>query len=223
MSVEITTEKPRTDPALNRGREIHFDWNQLHRRLEASDTALQRRLTPSAEERQKILHARARLLAGSGKAEAKSPRQSLEVVEFILGPEHYGLESSYIREIHPLTEFTPLPCTPAFVLGLVNVRGQILSIIDIKKLFDLPAKGLTDLNKVIVVHADHMELGILADVILGVRSITLEELQPALPTLTGIREEYLKGITRDPMVVLDAAKILADEKILVNDEVDTTI
>lgn len=222
MSVEITTQELGTNPALDTRRNLHFDWNQLRRRLEASHTALQRRLTPSAEEKKKILHARACLLAGGGKADAKSPRQSLEVVEFILGPEHYALESSYIREIHPLSEFTPLPCTPAFVLGLVNVRGQILSIIDIKKLFDLPAKGLTDLNKVIVVHADHMELGILADAILGVRSIPLEELQPALPTMTGIREEYLKGITRDPMVVLDTAKILVDEKILVNDGVDTT-
>lgn len=222
MSVEITTEEPGTAPAFNPGRKIHFDWNQLHRRLEASHTSLQRRLTPSAEERQRILGARARSLAGGGKAEVKSPRQSLEVVEFILGSERYALESSYIREIHPLTEFTPLPCTPAFVLGLVNVRGQILSIIDVKKLFELPEKGLTDLNKVIIVHADQMELGILADAILGVRYIPLEELQPALPTLTGIREEYLKGITRDPMVVLDAAKILADEKILVNDGVDAT-
>jgi purine-binding chemotaxis protein CheW len=143
-------------------------------------------------------------------------------VEFVLGPEHYGIESSHIREIHPLSEFTPLPCTPPFVLGLVNVRGQILSIINIKKLFDLPEKGLTDLNKIIIVHANHMELGILADAILGVRSITVEELQPALPTLTGIRAEYLKGITKDPLAVLDIEKILSDEKILVNDGVDTT-
>ena len=67
-----------------------------------------------------------------------------------------------------------------------------------------------------------MELGILADAILGVRSITVEELQPALPTLTGIRAEYLKGITKDPLAVLDIEKILSDEKILVNDGVDTT-
>ncbi len=135
----------------------------------------------------------------------------------------YGIESCHIREIHPLSEFTPLPSTPAFVLGLVNVRGQILSIIDIKKLFDLPEKGLTDLNKVIVVHANQMELGILADAIVGVRSIALEEFQPALPTLTGIRAEYLKGITKDPMVVLDVEKILSDEKILVNEAVNTEI
>jgi hypothetical protein len=112
----------------------------------ASQAALKRRLTPSAEEKQKILRARARSLA-IGSAKRVTPQSlSLEVVEFVLGPEHYGIESSHIREIHPLSEFTPLPCTPAFVLGLVNVRGQILSIINIKKLFDLPEKGLTDLN-----------------------------------------------------------------------------
>jgi len=196
-----------------------IDWAELHRRLEASRSALERRLAPGPEERQKILRARARLLAAGGKTEAAPARLLVEVVEFVLGPEHYGIESRHIREIHPLSEFTPLPCTPAFVLGLVNVRGQILSIINIKKLFDLPEKGLTNLNKVIIVHADHMELGILADAILGVRSIALEELHPALPTLTGIRADYLKGLTKDPLVVLDVEKILWDEKILVDEVV----
>jgi purine-binding chemotaxis protein CheW len=67
-----------------------------------------------------------------------------------------------------------------------------------------------------------MELGILADAVLGVRSITLQELQPALPTLTGMQAEYLQGITKDRLVVLDVEKILSDQKILVNDVVDTT-
>jgi len=215
--------RPESPTAFTTGaeRKAELDWAQLHCRMDASQSALKRRLTPGPEEKRKILRARARLLAAGGKAEATFPHLLLDVVEFVLGPEHYGIESCHIREIHPLSEFTPLPCTPAFVLGLVNVRGQILSIIDIKKLFDLPEKGLTDLNKVIIVHANHMELGILADAVLGVRPIAMEELRPALPTLTGIRAEYLKGITKDPLVVLDVEKILMDEKILVNEEVDT--
>jgi purine-binding chemotaxis protein CheW len=223
MGVEDT--RPESPTALAPGVEHKrgLDWAQLHRRLDASQSSLERRLTPNREEKQKVLHARARFLAAGRKAEAASARLLVEVVEFVLGPEHYGIESCHIREIHPLSEFTPLPCTPPFVLGLVNVRGQILSIIDIKKLFDLPERGLTDLNKVIVVHANQIELGILADAIVGVRLIALEELQPALPTLTGIRAEYLKGITKDPMVVLDVEKILSDEKILVNEAMNTEI
>jgi purine-binding chemotaxis protein CheW len=221
MSVAVTTGELRTHPAPNAGGEAEFDWAELHRRLDASHAALQRRLAPSAEEKQKLLRARARLLAAGGKAEATSSHLPLEVVEFVLGLEHYGIESHHIREIHPLSEFTPLPCTPAFVLGLVNVRGQILSVINLKRLFDLPETGLADRKKIIIVHADHTELGILADAIVGLRSITREELQPALPTLTGLRGEYLKGITKDPLAVLDVEKILSDEKILVNDAVDS--
>jgi purine-binding chemotaxis protein CheW len=196
------------------------DWANLHRRLDESQAALKRKLTPGLEERRKILRERTRLLAASSNADATAPRSLLEIVEFALGPERYGIESSHIREIQPLNEFTPLPCTPAFVLGLVNVRGQILSIINIKKLFDLPEKGLTDLNKIIIVHAHSIELGILADAILGTRSIAPEELHPSLPTLTGIRADYLQGITKDSLVVLDVGKILADEKILVDQVVN---
>lgn len=203
------------------GHKGSLDWADLRRRLDASHAAVKQKLSPSSEEKQKILRTRARALAKGNEKEALSPDLFLEIVEFILGSEHYGIESSHIREIHALSEFTPLPCTPAFVLGLVNVRGQILSIINIKKLFDLPEKGLTDLNKVIIVRANHVDLGILADAIIGVRRIALEALHPALPTQTGIREEYLKGITKDPLVVLDVETILSDEKILVNEVVNS--
>jgi purine-binding chemotaxis protein CheW len=179
---------------------------------------MQQRLTPSVEERQTILRARARILARERKGDKELPQSQLEVVEFLLASEHYGIELTYIREIHALSEFTPLPGTPAFVLGLTNVRGQILAVIDIKKLFDLPERGLTDLNKVIVVRTHQMELGILADAVLGVRAVALNEFQTSLPTLTGIRAEYLKGITKDPLVVLDVENILSDERIVVNDE-----
>jgi purine-binding chemotaxis protein CheW len=221
--MRVADAKPESMTALgaDAGHKSGLDWVSLHRRLEESHAALERKLTPGPEEQQTILRARARLLAAGGKREVTSPHAFVEVVEFVLGPEHYGIESSRIREIYPLHEFTALPCTPAFVLGLANVRGQILSIINIKKLFDLPEKGLTDLNKVIIVRDHHMELGILADAILGVRSIALEDLRPSLPTLTGIRGEYLKGITKDSLVVLDVEKVLADERILVDEVVNT--
>jgi purine-binding chemotaxis protein CheW len=64
-----------------------------------------------------------------------------------------------------------------------------------------------------------MEFGILADVVLGVRRIPLTDIQPSLPTLTGIREDYLKGVTGEQVVILDAEKLLSDKKITVHEEV----
>jgi len=100
---------------------------------------------PTPAEKRAILKKRAQVLARAPKREDEAG-ECLEVVEFLLAYEQYGIESSYIREVYPLKDLTPLPCTPPFVLGIINVRGQILSVIDLKKIFDLPQKGLTELN-----------------------------------------------------------------------------
>jgi len=169
-------------------------------------------------EKHKILRARAKKLAIEAKTE-DAGTEKLEIVEFMLSGERYGIESLYIREAYPLKEFTPIPCTPAFVLGLINIRGQVLSIVDIGRFFDLPRQGITDLNRVIVLSSGALEFGILADDILGVRRVPVQEIQEDLPTLTGIRAEYLKGVTNDRVTVLDAGKILADKKLIVHEEV----
>jgi purine-binding chemotaxis protein CheW len=64
-----------------------------------------------------------------------------------------------------------------------------------------------------------MRFGILADAIIGVHAIPVADIQASLPTLTGIREEYLKGVTPDRTVILDAEKLLADERIVVQEQV----
>src|SRR5882757_3148684 len=173
----------------------------------------------NANDAERILQARARALA------RRPPRDSaegtmLEVLEFRLASERYAVESRLVQEVHPLRDLTPLPCTPSFVLGIVNVRGRITPVIDLKKFIDLPDKGLTDLHRIILVRGNDLELGLLADAIVGVRSIPLDSLQPSLPTLTGIRNDYLKGLTAERLVVLDLARILADPRIIVHEEVE---
>ncbi len=206
-------------PASGESKTTAVAWSDIHRRLETVRAAIEQGVEPTTQEKGEILKARAKTLARE--SETKGAEEHIEVVEFLLTHEKYAIESTYVREVHPLKELTPLPCTPSFVLGLINVRGEILSVVDVKKFFDLPEKGLTDLNKVIIVHMDEMEFGILADVIIGVRSIPLNEIQPSLPTLTGIRAEYLKGITSERLVILDAAKILSDKRIIVHEEVES--
>jgi len=194
------------------------DWGDVRRRLTEAQAMTDKGWTPAPAEQKKILKARAKVVAQEPPAR-EAAGERIEIVEFLLAYERYGIESSHVREICPLKELTPLPCTPAFVLGIINIRGQILSVLDIKKFFDLPEKGLTDLNKVIVLQSGNMVFGILADAILGVRSISRKEIQPSLPTLTGIREDYLTGVTQERVVILDAAKLLSDRKIIVQEEV----
>jgi purine-binding chemotaxis protein CheW len=166
-----------------------------------------------------ILHTRAQALARP-QERAPAAETLLEVLEFRLAQERYAVETGHVREVYPLKELTRLPCTPPFVLGIVNVRGRILPVFDLKKFFDLPDQGLTDLHRIIVVRGDDLEFGLLADVIVGVRSIPVATLQTSLPTLTGIRADYLKGVTPESIVVLDLPRILSDPKIIVDDEVE---
>lgn len=177
--------------------------------------------TPSlaTTEAKRILRARAQALARPAEY-ASLAEGSLEVLEFGLAQERYALETRYVREVYPLKDLTPLPCTPPFVLGIVNVRGRLTPVLDIKKFFELPDKGLTDLHRVILVGANDLELGLLVDVIVGMRTIPVESLQPTLPTLTNIGAAYLKGVTAERLVVLDLARILADPKIIVHEEVE---
>jgi len=168
----------------------------------------------------RILHERAVALARAPPAVA-SADASLELLEFKLASERYAIETRHVVEVHPLRDLTPLPGTPPFIRGIVNLRGRILPVFDLKKFFDLPEQGVTDLHRIIVVRGNDLELGLLADVVAGVRRVAADTLVPALPTLSQIGAEYLKGVSDERLVVLDLDRICADPKIVVHDEVDS--
>lgn len=195
-----------------------INWETVHSRIKSVQETIERGFQPTLEEQNKILRSRAKILAEKPEIEEVGPER-IEIVEFSAAFETYGIELSYINEVYPLKEITPLPCGKPFVIGVINVRGKIFSVIDIKKFFGLPEKGMTDLNKVILVYLNDMELGILADSIVGVRSVPVREIQPSLPTLTGIRAEYLKGVTGERLVILDIEKLLSDKNVIIHEEV----
>jgi purine-binding chemotaxis protein CheW len=195
-----------------------IDWIAIRRRLDSTIAAFEQKAAPGAEEEKRILETRAAALSRVPQNDTRTEEQ-LEILEFRLAHERYAVQSSLVREVCPLRELTPLPGTPAFVVGIINVRGQIISVVDLKKFFDLPRQGLTDLNKVVIVGDGQMEFGLLVDAVAGVQRIALSQIQPPLPTLTGIRLEYLRGVTAQRLVILDVARILADPKIIIREDV----
>jgi purine-binding chemotaxis protein CheW len=164
-----------------------------------------------------VLKNRAREMAREPEEQTSSATGDFLI--FALAGEIYGIDVALIREVYPLRDFTPLPGVPSFILGIINVRGQILPVVDLKKFFNLPDKGLGELNKVIILHNPAMELGILADNIAGMQPVPFDAIRTSPVSVSGIGSDYLKGIAPGNVIILDGEKILNDKKIVIHAEV----
>jgi len=204
-------------PEPQPGQKTNIDGSEIKNRISPLPEALNQKIFLPPEEKRALLKTRAQALAVENKDES-AQKEIIEIVVFRLASETYGIESKYIREVYPLKDFTILPGTPPFVLGIMNVRGQIISVIDLKIFFHLPEKGLGELNKVIIVRNQGMEFGILADIIRGMRSIPIEEIQTPPVSTSGIGLGFLRGVSDDHIIILDAARILEDKTIIIHQE-----
>ena len=193
-----------------------IDWEKIKSKVALLQELIEQKINIMPEEKRSLLKQRAQALAIKEKDET-AVQECLEIIVFRLAYETYGIETAFVREVYPLKDITTLPGTPSFVLGIINVRGQIVSIIDLKTFFNLPEKGLGELNKVIILNNERMEFGILADVVEGTQSVAREDIQAVPPSVMRIGEKYLKGVTKEHVMVLDAEGILNDESIIVNE------
>ncbi len=195
-----------------------INWADIHNRLEQSHRLSRQNFAPTPEQKAHLLKERASLLA-----KTTGPQQTeddfLEVTVFLLADERYAVELSHIRDVYALKEITSIPCTPSFIAGIVNVRGQILPVIDLRRFFSLPQQDRAELKNILIIHSDQTELGLLADSVVGIQSVPVAAVQTSFFNPTEVRGMYVKGITLDPLIILDAAKILSDRRIVVDEEV----
>jgi purine-binding chemotaxis protein CheW len=191
-----------------------IDWDAIHRRLAVVAAAISGGLAQNPEETRRILEVRAREAARP--QETPDDAERIEILAFSLAAETYGVETCHVREVCKLKDLTEVPCTPPFVAGVMNLRGQILAILDLRRFFELPNRGLTELSRVIVLGGGDAQLGLLADSIDGVRSIPASDLQGGLATLGGARDGFLKGVTGQLLAVLDGSRLLSSEDLKVD-------
>lgn len=189
---------------------------------ESTDTAVAAELNemfsvPDSTKKQ-LLQIRAQELSVES-IELEDRSDTIDVVEFELAHERYGIESKWVKEVFPLKELTPMPCTPPFILGITSIRGQIIPVMDIKRFFDLPSTSITNLNRLMIIRGDDMQIGILADAIESVRELEKNAIHEKPGARADKRHDYVKGVTKDHLIVLDAKKILTDPDIKVNEEV----
>jgi purine-binding chemotaxis protein CheW len=188
-------------------------WTVIHQRLDQFEQRLAADFAVDAQEREQRLQARSRQWAA--RVEEEQVEDWLEVLTFSISGELYAIESEYVDEVMPLAQYTPLPGVPSFVLGIVSVRGHIVSLLDLRVLFELPIGGLSDKNFMVILQSEEMEFGLLIDRVQAITRIRRDAIQEKLANLCGVRAAYLLGVTTEQCTVLDGAQLLGDPNLRV--------
>jgi len=130
---------------------------------------------------------------------------------FFLGAEEYGMEILAVHEIIGVLPITRVPRTPPFVRGVINLRGRVISIIDLRLKFDLPAVDAGPTSCIIVVAAHAAQVGLLVDRVSEVADIAAADIEPPPPLGAGIHTDYLVGIAKSPSrvrLLLDIGRVI---------------
>lgn len=123
----------------------------------------------------------------------KIKQDVIQLVVFRLSTEWYGVDISKTKEVIKVETITYLPSAPRHISGIVNIRGNIFSVTDLKKIFGLPQEGLTENSRLVVIDSVGIESGLLVDEVDEVIEAPLSKIDPALTTITPEKSEYING------------------------------
>ena len=143
---------------------------------------------------------------------------------FTLGSEEYGLEILKVREIIGYMEVTAVPRTPPHVKGVINLRGQVIPVVDLRSKFGMPEAEVTEQTCIIVVEISQADktfnTGIVVDNVSEVLDIEADQIEPAPQLGSAVESQFILGMAK----IGQAVKILLDiDKVLRGDEVSTSV
>jgi purine-binding chemotaxis protein CheW len=138
-----------------------------------------------------------------------------QLVVFQLGSELYGVEISRVHEIIRLQTVTRVPRAPAFVEGVINLRGKVIPVVDMRRRFGMPIAEHTRASRIVVVEIGDQVVGVVVDSVSEVLRVSTATVEPPSPVVAGIDSEYLNGIAKLPerlVILLDLDRVLAREE-----------
>ncbi|MFB3885956.1 MAG: chemotaxis protein CheW [Thermodesulfobacteriota bacterium] len=143
-----------------------------------------------------------------------------KVLTFLMANEKYGLEILKVREIIGMMDVTSVPTTPAFVRGVINLRGKVIPVVDLRLKFGIEAKENTQRTCIIVVHIRHtgqeMTMGIIVDEVSDVLDIERDQIEPAPSFGANIRTDFILGMCKSDqkvMTLLDIDRVLTEQEV----------
>lgn len=138
-----------------------------------------------------------------------------QLVAFQLDKEIYGVDIATVHEIIRMQEITRIPRAPSFIEGVINLRGKVIPVLDLRKRFNLPNGQYTDKTRIVVVEIPPHTVGLIVDAVSEVLRLPVEAIEPPSPVIANVDVEYLRGVGK----LADRLIILLDlEKVLTKDE-----
>lgn len=136
-----------------------------------------------------------------------------QLVVFSLANEEYGVAITQIQEIIRQPDITRIPGMPSFIEGVINLRGRIIPVIDLRKRFNLERVEMTDKTRVVVADAAGQTIGLVVDSVSEVVNLPQDQIDPIPPSIATIDSEYLSGVGKMDkriVILLDLSKLLGD-------------
>lgn len=140
-----------------------------------------------------------------------------QLVSFRLANEEYAVYITHVQEIILIGPLTEMPQVPDYVRGLVNLRGHVIPIIDLRVRFTLPVHEPTEHSRIIVLNVHDKTIGIVVDAVDEVLRIHAEQVEPAPAGLVGLGQQYVSGLVKFEqklLILLNIERILADDEAL---------
>ena len=138
-----------------------------------------------------------------------------QLISFEVGNEEYGLDILGVKEVIRIREITRLPKAPSFVKGIINLRGDVIPISDLRDKFGLENQEYTDMTRVIVVDVDEKLVGMVVDAASQVVRIPADQIEPPPPIAGGLSTEYIRGVGKLDerlVILLNIDRILTQEE-----------
>jgi purine-binding chemotaxis protein CheW len=149
--------------------------------------------------------------------EEANSRLGGKYLTFLLGKEEYGVEILEVIEIVGIADITPVPCTPAHVMGVMNLRGEITPVIDLRIKLGMEPSHITEESCVIVVKGGSVKMGVMVDAVSDVMDIAAEDIQRTPDLGMSMDAESILGLVRSEdqvTILIDIKKILLQEETL---------
>ncbi|WP_178021838.1 chemotaxis protein CheW [uncultured Paenibacillus sp.] len=144
--------------------------------------------------------------------------EELKVIVFKLGHEEYGIDVDKVQTIERMMPITRVPKTYAFVKGVINLRGVVIPVIDLRGRFGLPEAEYTDQTRIIIVSANEMEVGFIVDSANDVIDLNTDLIDSPPDVVGGIKAKYLHGVARISeerlLVMLNLSEVLSRKEII---------